>query len=154
MNSNIDLCYVCWKEEYDAKEKERMNTPVVCVGCHKEKLPAEMKDQFAPTICKECDEIARNVRVAEDHAKRIRNAKPGLVEVVYGVVETPKEDGGSGYAYRFHQKLKLGDVVLVPASWLDEMNGIHGPQEATVISTYSAYDDPVKNIIRVVRSQS
>ena len=93
-----------------------------------------------------------NVRVFEEREKKKRNAKPGLVEVVWGVHE-PKEDGGKGYAYRNPGfDLQLGDIVLLPATWLDrEIRGKYHPQEGTVVSTYSDYDGEVQTIIKLVR---
>jgi hypothetical protein len=111
-----------------------------------------MENPYVPTICKSCHKIVRNVRAFEEREKKKRNARPGLVEVVWGVHE-PKEDGGNGYAYRnTGLDLQLGDIVLVPATRLDrEIHGKYDPQEGTVVSTYSDYDGEVQTIIKLVR---
>jgi hypothetical protein len=46
--------------------------------------------------------------------------------------------------------LEVGDVVLVPRTWLSEIKGGPREQEATVVSTYSDYDGATSSIIRLV----
>lgn len=65
---------------------------------------------------------------------------PGLVEV----------DGS--YAYRTRVKdLAIGDVVLVPATWLDKIKGRHDPKEATVTSLTSTYTGETSCILGILR---
>ncbi len=100
--------------------------------------------ESAPRLCKSCAEIIR-------HRNKKKNAKPGVVEVVYGVCDPTKEDGGRRFAYYYHERLSVGDLVLVPATPLDNLDGYGSPKEATVVCTYSDYDGEVRSIIRVVR---
>lgn len=147
----ITICRKCWGEEWQAEEKLRKETPVECRGCHKTFLPEQMENPYVPTLCKSCHKIPCKARAFEAQEKRKRNARPGLVEVDFGIHE-PKEDGGEGYAYRNPGlDLQLGDVVLLPATWLDRLNGMHAPKEGTVISTYSDYHREVQSIIKLVR---
>jgi len=154
INGRMELCNTCWNLDYDEKEAKRKQTPVECQGCHKQKLPDEMENPYVPTVCKECAEITRNLKAAKAREDKKRNARPGLVEVAYGVHQPPAEDGGSGYSYYYHEPLNLGDIVLVPSTWLDQVHEQGGPKEATVVSTYSDYDGHAQSIIRVVKRKA
>jgi hypothetical protein len=103
-----------------------------CHNCCKEVGSGKLN--YPGGLCDECHKARRD---AED-AKKKANARPGLVEV-------------GRYAYMSNIKgLEVGDVVLLPVSWLDELKG-QGPQEGTITCLYSDYDGPVKSIIRLVR---
>jgi hypothetical protein len=87
-------------------------------------------------LCNECYRI----HTIEEEERKKRDAVPGLVEV----------DGG--YAYRTRVKdLSVGDVVLVPATWLDKIKGRHDPKEATVTSLSSCYTGETSCILGVLR---
>ena len=154
-HKSVAKCNKCWQEdwkaEWDEKERVRKATPIQCQGCRKERLPETMHPHANPPICLDCHTIVTNYREVETQVKRKLNARPGLVEVVYGV-HSPETDGGKGYAYRDPGlNLRLGDIVMVPASWLDELKGQPQPSEATVVSTYSDYSGETKTIRSLVR---
>lgn len=151
-NRTRHICSKCWQSEYEAELKLKAETPVECVGCHKKFLPEQMENPHVPTVCKDCNRIVSEVRDAENKANKKKNARPGLVEVVYGEFQ-PSQDGGRGYAYHnAGLDLELGDVVLVPASWVDkEIHGKYDPNVATVVSTYSDYNGAVQSIVGLVK---
>jgi hypothetical protein len=148
----VHQCIKCWRLAYEAEQKQRAETPVECKSCHKKYLPAEMANPYVPTLCKGCDEIVSEAKRFEAAEKKRKNARHGLVEVISGIHQ-PQQDGGSGYSYHCSGlKLELGDIVLLPPSWVDtEIHGKYDPIEGTVVSTYSDYDGPVKSIIRLVK---
>jgi hypothetical protein len=153
-------CNKCWQEdwqrEWDEKEKIRKSTLVTCNGCEENYLPDDMKKHVTPAICLACDKIVSHYLGVEAAYKRKKNAKPGLVEVQFGIA-TPTEDGGKGYAYRDPGlNLKLGDIVTLPPTWLDtEINGKYETHEGTVVSTYSDYSgDRISTIRGLVRRAS
>lgn len=75
--------------------------------------------------------------------KRKQMAKPGLVEVVYGIKRGEELEPYRGYAYDSGGlELKIGDVVLVPPT------PFNSNQAATVVGLFSAYGGPVKQIVR------
>lgn len=157
LQHNMEECNKCWREEYDRKEQARKQTPVTCIGCENQFLPADLQDSYfslnsRPAICKPCYRIFQNVKTHEEAAARRRNAKPGLVEVLYGV-HRPTQDGGKGYAYRDPGlNLKLGDIVTLPPTWLDrDVHGTNDTHEGTVVSTYSDYSGAVSTIVKLVR---
>ena len=104
---------------------------------------------YPGAFCKKC----WNKRRKTIEANRKANAKPGLVEVAYGVQDPPSngwKNGGRGYAYWTDIKgLQPGDIVKVPGNWV---NG--SAQEATIISTYSNYDGNTAAIICLVRKRT
>lgn len=72
-----------------------------------------------------------------DEKQRNLPIVPGLIEVDYR------------YAYRSHLKgLKIGDIVIIPCSWLDELKGNYGTKEATVTSLSSTYTGTVSSVAR------
>lgn len=146
------ICQDCWRKEYDARRKVEETTPVDCHGCGNKYLPSDMEVLQKPTICKDCYAIVSAYSTAEAAYKRKASAKPGLVECSWGVLE-PKEDGGHGYAYYDPGlNLELGDIVLLPPTWLDrEVHGKSDGREATVVSTYSNYSGEVQTVSRLIR---
>lgn len=141
-----------WKKEWDEKERIRKSTPHECQGCNKTFLADDMASTSEPRLCRTCNTIVTNWRKVDARATRKRNAKPGLVEVVWGV-HKPTEDGGHGYAYRDPGvNLQLGDIVMLPPTRLDrEVHRKYDEAEGTVVSTYSDYDKEVQTIRRLVR---
>lgn len=151
-NETATTCWECWNIEWNEKEEKRKRTPVKCSACQESKLPAEMA-RSSPPICKTCDETAKKVREAEKEAQEAKLRKrPGLVEVVYGRHPKPTEERG-GYAYRVNEPVGLGDIVLVPSTWLDDVHEDRGPKEATVVATSSAYEGNISSILRVVEKR-
>lgn len=152
----VPQCSPCRNREFEAEWNKKKNTPVECVGCQQSFLPAEMADTSlvsitgAPRLCKRCDGIVKSVAEYEKQRKRKQNPR-GLVEVQFGI-HKPAADGGTGYAYLPPRgvKLELGDIVLLPATWLDDIQGVKGPHEGTVVSTYSDYSGDVSSILRLV----
>lgn len=147
-----EKCGKCWREEYEENQRIEAITPVECSGCHGKFLRAEMENPYVPKLCKKCGEIVRDARLAEARDAKKRNARPGLVEVSHGI-HKPEQDGGSGYAYYDRGlNLEIGDIVLLPPTWLDrEINGKYDPQEGTVVCTYSDYNGEAQSVIRLVR---
>ena len=87
---------------------------------------------------------------------QIREAKknifiPNRYVVQYGELEAPKKNQDNGYTYYYEGKLKRGDIVEVPRTWLGDIKGDSGPKLATVVSVKSNYDGEVSDIIRVVK---
>lgn len=82
------------------------------------------------------------------NADQIRktNAKPGLIEVIYGEYPRPTTDGGRGYAYSCPHPVILGSIVQTPPNRL-----CPEPQNATVVSTYSDYSGPTATILEVIK---
>lgn len=119
-------------------------TKIKCGDCRKEVESTKLC--YPGALCKSC--FAKKTK--ELRKKKKENARPGLVEVAYGVHPAPKEDGcvrGRGYAYRSTiPNLGLGDIVVVPGNWLHK-----GNQEATVVSTYSDYDGPTASLLCLLR---
>lgn len=106
-------------------------------------------DEYGDTYktCKEC--VANKERLAD--LSRKTSAVEGLVEVVYGEVPVPDKDGGRGYAYHSDEKLRLGDVVRVPSTWISIQKGRY-ENIATVVSTFSDYKGSVRKIERVMKN--
>lgn len=50
-----------------------------------------------------------------------------------------------GYAYRIDEPVSVGDVVLVPGTWLNPH-----PQEATVVALGSEYAGPTASVVQVL----
>jgi len=138
------VCVKCGKQHRGYSDLDYLECSRCCkeVGSSKLRYPGRL-----------CDECWGKDRTEKDK-KRRENARPGLVEVRYGVLSEPAggwKDGGEGYAYRTSIKgLEVGDVVLVPRTWLSELQGGPKEQEATVVSTYSAYQGSASSIIRLV----
>lgn len=141
-----------WQKKWDEEQRIKKSTPHECQGCNKTFVPDDMASTTEPKLCKTCNNIINNWKIVDARVTRKRNAKPGLVECVWGV-HHPTEDGGKGYAYRDPGlDLKLGDIVMLPPTWLDrEVHGKYDEAEATVVSTYSDYADQVSTIRRLVR---
>jgi hypothetical protein len=57
-----------------------------------------------------------------------------------------------GYAYRWAgtPPLVIGDHVLLPESWLSNLNGDIGPREGTVTALGPAYRGELKKIVRKI----
>jgi len=151
------LCNACDKIAYEQKVALRKATPVECKGCKANVLPDETKTHYflgthGFQLCKSCIQVVENVRDFEAKESRKLKAQPGLVEVTYGICQ-PKEDGGTGYAYRKgNLDLQLGDIVLLPPTCLDrEINGKYDNHEGTVVSTYSDYSGIASSIVGLVR---
>jgi len=134
-------------DDYHKEVEKRKNTPVECVTCHKKKLPDEMENPYVPSVCKDCAEIEKKAKEKERKA----NARPGLVQVIYGEHSAPKEDGGNGYSYYYDEPLNLGDIVEVPQTWLGSVKGESSRKLATVVSTYSDYNGSISCILRVIK---
>jgi hypothetical protein len=104
--------------------------------------------KYPGALCPPCWEKDRAER-----AEKIRqNAKPGLIQVAYGVVNADSF-AGRAFSYRTDIPVSVGDIVLVPATWLSKLNGDGLPQEATVVSLHSDYDGDVQSVIRLVRKK-
>jgi len=155
-------CWDCSKRAYEEEEKIRKATPIECKGCKGLFLPDDMEYHYwlgchSVRLCKPCISVVQNLRDFERREGKKLKAKPGLVEVVFGVCPKPQEDGGHGYSRTFSYRkgnldLSLGDIVLLPASWLDrEIHGKHDKHEGTVVSTYSDYDGETSSIVSLVR---
>lgn len=157
-SKNHPLCNKCWRKQWE-EERERQNqTPVECDGCHAQLVIGDSANPYVkshnptePYICKKCHEILTQAKAITNEIERAkkrerRKLNPrGLVEVIY---DRPEKLPECGYAYDpAGLSLQIGDVVLVPKTFLDE----HGPREATVVSLASDYDGEVRNIIRLVR---
>lgn len=72
------------------------------------------------------------------------------VEVIYG--EHDLSEAGRGYAYDDRGLgAQVGDIVLVPTTWLNELrgSGMNG-QVATVCALGSDYDGHASSILRIV----
>lgn len=126
-----------------------MTTVPICPKCHKKHRGYSNLDYLeCSNCCKEignskliypglCNNCYKSLQKAADKKKR-KNAKPGLIEV-------------NNYSYHSTIKgIKVGDVVLLPPTWVDELNGRYGPQEGTVTCLYSDYEGPTKSILGLV----
>jgi hypothetical protein len=131
------VCEQCGKQHRGYSDLNYLE----CSRCCKEVGSSKLR--YPGCLCDECWEK----QLSERDKKRRADARPGLIEVCYGVLSEPEvgwKDGGEGYAYRTSIKgLEVGDVVLVPRTWLSELRGGPKEQEATVVSTYSSYEGSV-----------
>lgn len=76
------------------------------------------------------------MRIQVVFGRRSQHALPGL--------ESPNRKG-LAYTYEADPPIAVGDIVLVPASFVTPE-----PQVATVVALHSDYDKPVKRILHVV----
>ncbi len=137
-------CSKCWGEDYDEKENTRQATPVECQTCHGSFLPADMENSYVPTVCKLCAESSAKLHREERLKEKRQNAVVGLVEVEYS-------PNSGAYAYDANGlRLEIGDVVLVPATWVDAERT---PREATVVSLLSDYTGVAQRIISLVHRE-
>lgn len=75
--------------------------------------------------------------------------KSTLVQVVYKILDMDKLASCTcGYTYRSSRPLTIGDIVLVPGTYVDGYNP--PPKEATVVATHSDYSGPVDYVIKVL----
>lgn len=139
-------CTECTVIEYERQRLLEESTPIECSRCKDLKLPKDFHShRIARPICQDCHDKEE----AEKENNRKVYSVAGLVEVCYGEHPKPDKDGGSGYAYRDPGlNLQLGDVVFVPATWMDkEIRGDYSNKKATVVSTYSDYKGNVASIL-------
>jgi hypothetical protein len=122
------ICKKCGKQHRGYSSLEYLE----CSGCCKE--VGSSKLHYPGALCDDC---LKKRNLDADKKKR-ENAVPGLVEV-------------GRYAYRSNiPDLEVGDVVLLPPSWVDELKG-GKPQEGVVTCLYSDYDGPTKSILGLFR---
>jgi hypothetical protein len=105
---------------------------IVCTTCSQNFDNALM--YYNPPTCPKCREEEYNKK----QKLRQANAVSGLVEVSYGI-HCPAKDGGHGYAYNTSMSVNVGDIVLVPGTFVHPE-----PQEATIVSTFSDYRGPCR----------
>lgn len=150
------VCNSCQGKRFDKEREALMKSEVRCLSCNNTFLAEEMSNPWA--FCseipyhdsmKKCKGCVENEKTQELQ-RRKDNAILGLVEVVYGEHPVPDNDGGKGYAYFSKTKLRLGDVVEVPRTWVSDMKG--GENIATVVSTFSDYNGRVSHIIKVLKN--
>jgi hypothetical protein len=127
-------CEKCGKVHRDYSDMSCVN----CAECCKEVAPSLV--QYPGKLCSECCER----RQAEADRKKRENARPGLVEC------------DSRYAYwngvedQCVKDLQVGDIVWVPPSYVDELQGRPYPRQAVVTCLYSDYSGEVKPILGLV----
>lgn len=140
------------QERHTQAEHDRKTVKHLCCGCEQTYLRDDMKTVEEPRLCKTCDHTIQNWQVVEKRVTRKRMARPGLMEVNLGEHQ-PKQDGGCGYAYRDPGlNLKLGDIVMIPPTWLDrDVHHDYSNKVGTVVSTFSDYSKEVQTIVSLVR---
>ena len=126
------ICNKCGKQHRGYSNLEYLE----CSNCCKE--IGSRKLHHPGALCENC------LKERNDNLEKTKrdNAVLGLVEV-------------GRYSYRCDiPNLEVGDVVLIPASWVDELKGIRKPQEGVITCLYSDYSGPTKSILGLVRKRN